>query len=61
MFNIKFKKMKNLEIYGVQKMGSKEIRETDGGQEGEGSPWLFGWILGRISKYNGNSTHIWGN
>ena len=31
MFNFKFKKMKNLENYGVQEMNAKEITETEGG------------------------------
>ena len=31
MFNFKFKKMKNLENYGVQELNAKEIRKTDGG------------------------------
>ena len=49
--------MKNLENYGVLEMDAKENNETNGG---ESAPWHIGWIIGRISKYNGNSTHIWG-
>jgi hypothetical protein len=49
--------MKNLENYRVEKLNFRETNETNGGN---GAPWHIGWIIGRISKYNGNSTHIWG-
>lgn len=37
--NIKFKNMKNLEMYGVQEMGAKELVSNSGGTE-------LGYILG---------------
>ena len=49
--------MKNLENYGVLEMDTMEINKIYGGKS---AAWHVGWILGRISKYNGNSTHIWG-
>ncbi len=40
--------MKNLENYGVQKLSTREIKETDGG--GRFAEFV-GWCYGTIARY----------